>query len=344
MEVLVGSAGDGGQGLKAQAAMLGHLHETSTLGYYIHTLGIALYADSLSLPRIPLHIAFQHRASSRATLFRRNKKAEEEEWTPERTDRSLRDVIEQSAIRQASLGSSLLARASNPRSPVVWGATCSPEADVWIGKMECWTNRLLGTDGQESGASMDDGLSDVRRALHCLASIPSGKRGSGLSRHILLARAADGTPLMEMPGWMELMRAAVLMTWLLERKELEPDNYAWLLHKWAKTSAREDGSMRLDGDEDMERAKLIGATMDDAMTLVVEPVALSRARAARSRHLRQGKERQYRMRIRFTRPGEDMGDEEGDSSRNPKPSQRGLQAVRWTLSWAWVEHEAEKVR
>lgn len=84
--VLIGSAGESGQGLKAQAALLGHLHETSTLEHYIHTLGIALYADALSPPRIPRHTAFQHRASSRATLFRRNKEAEGEAWTSDRTD------------------------------------------------------------------------------------------------------------------------------------------------------------------------------------------------------------------------------------------------------------------
>lgn len=342
--VLIGSAGEGGQGLKAEALMLGHLHETSTLEYYTHTLGIGLYADVLSLPRIPLHIAFHHRASSRATLFRRNKEAEDEAWAADRTDRLLRDAIEQSVLRKAHPGSSPLVWAGDQRPAAVWGVECSPEADAWIGKMERWTNRLLDPDKQRPEALVDDGLESVREALRGLAAIPSGKRGSSLSRHVLTISAADGTPIMEMPGWMELMRAAVLMTWLLQRKDLDPDDYAWLLDKWAKTSARHDGSMRLDGDADMERAQRVAATMDDAMALVVEPVALSRARAARSRHRRQGKAPQYRMRIRFTREGEDFDDGRSEAPLDPSHSQRGLQAVRWTLSWAWVERESELAR
>lgn len=339
--VLIGPGGEGGQGLKAVAALLGHLHETTTLYHYVHTLGIALYADALSLPHIPLHVAFQHRASGRATLFRRNKKAEEEAWTVDRTDRCLRDTIEQGVLRRASSGSSLIMWPGGPRPPAGWGVDCSPEADAWLGKVEQWTNQLFGTDGRPAKSPIDGDLGAVRHALRKLADVPSGKRGSSLRRHVFAATAADGTPMVEMPGGAELLRAAALVTWLLRCKGRTPDDYVWLLKKWATASAQCDGSMRLDGDPDRNRAQRITGTMGEDMNLVVEPVRLSRARAARSRHLRHGKPPQYRMRIRFTREIADRDDKRGESQPEVGPSQRGLQAVRWALSWAWVEREVQ---
>jgi hypothetical protein len=126
----------------------------------------------------------------------------------------------------------------------------------------------------------------------------------------------------------------------LQRKASDPDDYRWLLDKWATASAQDDGSMRLAGEAEIERAQRLATTMGGDLALTIEPAAVSRVRAAKSRRSPEDKPStpHHRMRIRFTREGpRDENDDELRRGRNH--GRRGLLEIRWVLSWAWVECE-----
>ncbi|TAN03313.1 MAG: hypothetical protein EPN36_13180 [Rhodanobacteraceae bacterium] len=324
LDVLLGSEGQCGQGLKAVSAMLGHLHETTTLDHYIHVLCVALHAHQLALPVIPLHVAFEKRIGSRATLHRRAKACRDKGGADADVARALRDELESLAAQEqkkSTEGSGKLPLVvfAAPRVndvEIVGGSDASrSDVDKLMTRFEAVHRHLA----EESGDAPSD-LDQMKTALREIAAIPTGKRGSALRRHPMPERGKDGTPLPAMVAAGSAdSHAARLIAWLLRLGSEKPDDYRWLLDKWLYTSDAREGSMRLDGDDDVKRVR--GFDPGPRVELDVRAVAVSAKRKRKEQKLN------YRLRIRFP----DLGRAADDSAAMFGQRQAG--AVRWAMTW-----------
>ncbi|WP_152551665.1 tyrosine-type recombinase/integrase [Polycyclovorans algicola] len=326
---LLGSAGQCGQGAKAISAMLGHLHETTTLRHYTHTLCVGLHAYLLGLPSIPLHIAFAQRINSRATLARY--------FSDARTKglcavRHLRDRLEESAQEQYTSptgvkgGQTLVWRDESPlilRTIVTGDPNGAGSAEALIAQFEAAHTHLMEGKG-EPPADIDS----IRNALHAIASIRSGKKGSTLPRHPMPLSDPAGTPLPVMiVAGVPVRHAQVLLLWLLQLKADRPEDYRWLIEKWLYYSDAQEGSMRLDGEADLERLKAM--PHDAGIALETRQVSVAKSRKGVASQPR------YRLRIRFPVECDTDGVREAEHGR------RAAGAIRWAMTWWVALHESE---
>lgn len=334
VQVLLGSAGQSGQGLKAIAALLGHLHETTTLHHYIHTLCIALHAHQLALPRIELARAFQRRLpKSKPHLYQVTREFVQSGKSEPERDRAVRDAIERRVER---------AEESTPASPVVRASLAKGSNGSEPGNSESRARETL----LEGASSLMEGFEKLQRAfegpdvplpdaeasirdrLREIASIPTGKRGSTARRHPMRVAGGAGipTPAPLLPG-RPVGYARQLIACLVWLRENRRDAFDWLVDRWLHASHAATGAMRLSRPGDLERAR----QLDEE--LAAKPargfgirLRITEIQDTASRKRPQTKPR-HQMTIDFERSSDDANDD------MPKATRRRAGAVRWAMTW-----------
>ncbi len=309
----------------AISTLLGHLHETTSLKHYVHTLGVGLYAYQLGLKDIPLQTAFANRIGSRANLYRRAKPKLGEKADSTRCVRNLRNYIEELAERRhkrrEGAGSRKLLVSAIPKR--VFKSSKESHFD----EKELLRAQVLMTFFEavhnyfEAGdADAPENVDLLRESLKAIAAVHSGKRGSGKLRHPMPVRGRDGTPLpaMVLPG-VALHHAQALLIWLERLRTQWPDDYFWLINKWLYASEALEGSMRLDGAGEIERVQNINTSV--GIKLEVREVAVAKNRNRLDRPPRS------RFQIRFHPMSY------GEAEVKPPYAKRGAGAVRWVMTW-----------
>lgn len=322
---LLGSAGQAGQGLKVIASLLGHLHETTTLHHYVHTLGIALYAHQLSQPQIPLPAAFRNRLAIGSTLYRYQQKHQAAGVPAEAINRLVRNDIEkrgQYGMRVATPNATttpFMGRTVAPLCPAVLTlahAGYERRAQEEFARFEAIEAFLLSGKG-EAPQGADHAVMRLRE----LGAIPSGKRGVRSGRHPLPVLGRDGTRLpRSLLAGLPARYALALLAWLLRLKEVRPDDFEWLIDRWIHGSHARIGSMRLPTDADVRRAGQL--PRDPDIEVVVGQVCETASRK------REGTNPRYEMTLKF---GARLGNQEDGK---PKERWRAAGAVRWVMTWA----------
>ncbi len=330
--ILLGSAGQAGQGLKVVAALLGHLHETTTLHHYIHSLGIALYAHQRLRPAIPMPGAFRHRLPIGSTLYRYQQEFESRGLSPEAMDRHLRNRIEERLQKNwgtSSANSSpkkVIRRITRPirlASSITEISPFALEAHRLFEHFESLQTYVTSGEGTKP-----EGFDEVSMALRQLALIRTGKRGSTEPRHALPFLGFDGTPLPQpLLAGLPVFYALSLIEWLLRLRSERQRDYQWLIDKWINASHARTGAMRLSKPGDLERARALAGGSGIEVVIAAIPETASRVRAGRDRH--------FQMTLTCRPPSESR--EAGE----PKPGRRSAGAVRWVMTWVVTSSSAK---
>ncbi len=337
VQVLLGSAGQSGQGMKAVSALLGHLHETTTLHHYVHTLGIALHAHQLGEARIGLPGAFRNRLAGGSSLYRYQRRYRDEGRADSETERYLRDDIVALVSRQpprdgSSVDASVdsVAPVRRDDTPLRRGSNLhfSGEVHDAAQRMLAWFESL---QNRVKEAEVESGSEcwAVRHRLRQLAAIPSGKRGAldkrgmRLRRHPLPLTAPDGTPLPRpLLAGLPVNYACVLIAWLLKLKQHSRSDFDWLLDRWQNASHSLSGAVRLTQPGGYERAdKLLS---DPAIQLTIKPIVDTASRRRNEHPVR------YQLLIGFSELMSASDDGEASVRR------RSAGAVRWVMTWMAV--------
>jgi hypothetical protein len=283
MHALLGQEGDAGQGLRALAALVGHSHPTTTLRHYVHVLGIALYGALRKGDALDMSRSFEHRIGGKSTVQRwaTQLRAEfadagEIEQQRRRLNRALRNRIER-RFQWAGIDRDETQRTVadiQPQDLVV-----NPSADAIVfDRLELVDRSLrdarLLLDGQE--------IAMYREGLLWLKTIGSGKRGGSVSRHVLEQIRDDVCLPARLPAGTATEAAVSLCIWLESMRTERPEDFDWLLEKWAYASERERGRMRLDSQREVDRARALAESRQVKVEVHGATVAKKRQASARS--------------------------------------------------------------
>jgi hypothetical protein len=322
--ILLGAAGQAGQGLKVVAALLGHLHETTTLHHYVHSLGIALYAHQRRRPAIPIPAAFRRRLPIGSTLYRYQQEFQSRGLSPEAMNRHLRDRIEERLQKNWSTSwansspKKVIRRITKPIRLARSITEISPfalEAHRLFEYFESLQTYVTSGEGTKP-----EGLDEVSMGLRQLALIRTGKRGSTEPRHALPFLGFDGTPLPQpLLAGLPVSYALSLIEWLLRLRSERQEDYPWLIDKWINASHARTGAMRLSKPGDLERARALAGGSGLDVVIAAIPETASRVRAGRERH--------FQMTLTCRPPSERR------EASEPKPGRRSAGAVRWVMTW-----------
>jgi hypothetical protein len=334
VQVLLGSAGQSGQGLKAIAALLGHLHETTTLQHYIHTLCVALHAHQLAQPRIELARAFQRRLpESKPYLYLVTREFVQSGKSEPERDRAVRDVIERRVERAKEPTPGLtVVRASLAKGSegIERGNSESRARETLLERASSLMERFEELQRVFEGpdVALPDAEASIRDRLKEIASIPTGKRGSTARRHPMRVAGGAGipTPAPLLPG-RPVGYARRLIAHLIWLRENRRDEWDWLVDRWLHASHAATGAMRLSRPGDLERAR----QLDEE--LAAKPawgfgirLRITEIQDTASRKRPQTKPR-HQMTIDFERSTDDADDD------MPKATRRRAGAVRWAMTW-----------
>lgn len=250
--VLMGAEGQVGQGLKAISRLLGHIHETTTLKHYIHTLFIALYAYYANQKQPELHLAFENRIMSRSWLFEQFKKIRNDNNCSQVQVRAMRKILENSLEKRAkqqnltfSLGISKKKKKQAEHSEFSKDKTTEE-----IQYFEEVNKRLF------SAKSDDIEIQPWITAFNQLALIKSGQVGcQEIRRHPLPVKAEFCNLPKRLNTGIQYQHACDLIHWLIQMKEKDAKSFEWLINKWIAHSEREKGLMNI-GKEQNELNRL----------------------------------------------------------------------------------------
>jgi|GEM_PF-616387 integrase len=313
LSVLLGPEGQCGQGIKVTSAMLGHIHETTTLKHYIHTLFAALYAHYLAQEQPDLHIAFGVRMKSRSNLYLHQ--AINKEVCP--SDEVVREMRNHIEVRLQKIEKKLQKNATNTTIIIHSQKTginhqqtelnkdeycVSASAEDRLAQLEIIEKYFLNEEGKAP--------SDIEQwieALQKLTTIKSGKKGCNNPRHPLpqVGKNRDLPTLLD--AGTAYKHAKELLTWLQKLEEKNPKDYRWLINKWLYHSEAEKGLIRLEPNEE----KYVEDLFDQASTFGNIRLQISK--------IKNG----YRFQIR-------IADSNGNTIREAG-------AVRWVMSWVSID-------
>lgn len=331
VEVLLGSAGQAGQGMKAISALLGHLHETTTLHHYVHSLCIAMHAHVLSRPRISLPAAFRRRLPMGSSLYRHQQTLEAAGLTPEGVDYLLRDIIEARLEKErgdATTGQTkgAVLRHSRPMASRSTSANGEESPDDGVARITYWEGlqRYL-TEGE--GAA-PEGIDEIRAALGDLTTIPSGKKGVWSARHPMPLAGFDGTPLpAPLLAGLPVKYAIGLAGWLITLHRERREDFDWLTDRWRNASNPVSGAMNLNLAGDHERASALPS--DESARIEITRIHQTKSR------VRPDTKPRYQMTIKLG--GRAVLDPE--SGVEKRGGWRSAGAVRWVMTWVAVAFE-----
>lgn len=313
LSVLLGPEGQCGQGIKVTSAMLGHIHETTTLKHYIHTLFAALYAHYLAQEQPDLHIAFGVRMKSRSNLYL-HQAINKEVCQPDEVVREMRNHIE---VRLQKIEKKLKRNATNTTIIIHSQKTDINHQQTELNKDEyCFSasaeDRLAQLERIEKYFLNEEGKapSDIEQwieALQKLTTIKSGKKGCNNPRHPLPQVGKHGDLPTLLDAGTAYKHAKELLTWLQKLEEKNPKDYRWLINKWLYHSEAEKGLIRLEPNEE----KYVEDLFDQASTFGNIRLQISK--------IKNG----YRFQIR-------IADDNGKTIREAG-------AVRWVMSWVSID-------
>jgi integrase len=213
---LVGNEGQVGQGIKAISGVLGHLHESTTLKHYVHTLFLATYAYSLQQQQPHLHIAFCKRITSRSTLFRHFQQINQHH----KPQYELRNTIEKNVLKKSQSQKWIIYAQKRKNS------TEKVTKHRLFQQFEDIERYLISGQGRPQ---LD--IECWKIALIKMANIPSGKRGSHIGRHPLLVKGK----LAHLPESLKAVDFNSVQEVLKQFEYLEKNQskiYHWLIKKW----------------------------------------------------------------------------------------------------------------
>lgn len=214
---LVGNEGQVGQGIKAISRVLGHLHESTTLKHYVHSLFLATYAYSMQQQQPNLHTAFFKRVMSRSNLFRHFQAIHQKNGN---LQYELRDTIEKYVLkkRQSQRWVIYAQKRGNSTEKVI--------KHELFQKFEDIEQYLISGQGQPR---LD--IESWKRALITMANIPSGKRGSNIGRHSLSTQGKLAF-LPELLSAVDFNSAQEILERFDYLEQTQSETYHWLIKKW----------------------------------------------------------------------------------------------------------------
>lgn len=241
LEVLLGNEGFSGHGIQAVSALMGHSHPTTTLRYYIHTVGIAQLAYLHTLPNIELDRAFEYRIKSPATMRRR-----QQEWrqcTDElsQSDRNahifaaLKGTVD-ADVEQLDKEFDGFRQVKDISEEVLEEASC----EIYFERFERLHSVLLGQDPNEGNEDLDA----VGVGLKELSKTPTAKRGSDVARHPLVT--IDGVLLPKpLPARSPTVAAAIFCDYLEQLRIADGPQLQWLIEIWRSNAQAKVVRVRL---------------------------------------------------------------------------------------------------
>lgn len=318
MDGLLDGEPDGGQGLQVVSALLGHSHPTTTLRHYVHVMFVLLHAaqrrdDELDITRtLENRMASRSTAQRMATAARKSAAAAGASGDKAFMARVIRDALETRDPAAIDHDDTPI-RIDLEVEEGTGGSSEPVSAMIHFGVLERCERALW----EDDSAIPADQLAQLRAGLVALGALPTGKRGSPERRHPMARIETQPVPARIAAG--QATRAAdALCQWLEYLRVNAPADFGWLLAKWVHTCESERGRMRLDGDEEVERAQRFHASARVWLEVSVAPHTASRSSAT-------GGVR--RMRIRC-------------GTQSGQPLRRDTGAVRWVMSYCaalWFE-------
>lgn len=240
--VLIGTEGQVGQGLKAISRLLGHIHETTTLKHYIHSLFIALYTYYANQKQPELHLAFENRIMSRSWLYEQFKKIKDDNNCPQVQVRVMRKILEESLEKHAKQQNLpfLLRISKKKKEQAEHSESDKDNATEKILYFEEINKRLL------FAKSEDIEIKPWITAFNQLALIKSGLVGcQEIRRHPLPVKAEFCNLPKRLNTGIQYQHARDLIHWLIQMKEKDAKSFEWLINKWIGHSEREKGLMNI---------------------------------------------------------------------------------------------------
>lgn len=319
LTALLGSEGDGGQGLQAVSAMLGHSHPTTTARHYIHGMCVALHAGLRKTDTLDSSRSFERRIASRATVQRWAKAAREsapadvsDDQKRQIINRYLRDQVEKFVGEGVHVDETPLSK------PTVIDPPIEPSGGAGQRQISFDILEAIDRSLRDGEKLVDD---DILKRAACrmkqLGAINSGKIGSDLPRHPLV-QCSNGVLLPARLAAHKATDVAVAMCDWLEWLRLHHiDDFHWVLDKWINSSQAKRGYMRLDGQGEWDRAQAISAINGVCIDLSKHSTTASRQATNSNATLL--------MRIRRL-------------SDNGKFTNRGTEAIRWVMTYVSAMH------
>lgn len=245
IEVLLGNEGWSGHGIQAISAMLGHSHTTTTLRYYIHTVGIAYLAYLRTLPPIDLDRAFEYRIKSPATMRRRQR-----QWRDDIVGLSFDDqqhhiytVLKQIIDPDREQLDPNFEGFRNPADVAEEALKVSPR-EIYFERFERLHSVLLEQSPNEGVEDLDA----IRTAIQNLSMLETSKRGSNKPRHPLIT--VDGQLLPKaLPARTPTKAAAIFCDYLEELRINNVEQLEWLVDLWRDNAQRKVATVRLSEEQ-----------------------------------------------------------------------------------------------
>lgn len=314
IDVLLGGEGPGGHGAQAISALLGHSHPTTSLRYYIHTMGVAFYAHLYGLPQVDMVKSFEFRLGNPRTMQRRISAWREETQNLDRTEafahvfNALEDHAERLCPHVVSNDTTHLGI-----DPPVEPTKNDGQEPPVIHPPQITFEKLAALEQVLRGDAPDDGVFDLKKikvALKAFQEIPTGKRGGKTKRHKL--EMVDDIPMpTRLPADSPTRAGAIVCEWLDRLLRFDPEEFKWVLQKWLYHSEREFGRMAMD---DIDVQHFVALPVCNGVKLLEEKKTFPGSSSGR-------KDRVQKFgRIRCT-------------NQDGKPIRRDASAVRWALTW-----------
>ncbi len=243
--VLLGNEGFSGHGVQAISAMLGHSHPTTTLRYYIHTVGIAQLAYLHTLPAIDFDRAFEYRIKSPATMRRRQRVWRENTADFETKDQQahihnvLKELVD-SDTETLDHGFSGFKVQKAAAGELLEGAS----REIYFERFEHLQALLTGHVPNETG----ENLEQIREELIALSKLKTAKKGSDVPRHSLVE--CDGVLVPKpLPARSPTVAAALFCDYLEALRQANPEQLSWLLTTWKMQAQSKLARVRLDEEQ-----------------------------------------------------------------------------------------------
>lgn len=258
IELLLGDESNGGQGLQAMSALLGHSHPTTTLGHYCHGMGLALHAHHQGANQIDLRRTFENRLALSTVQRWVTKAGRECAGADQRTqmgfiNNALLTHIEEKLDDEVHYDTTALELPEDPvfdaRGPEIVSEDLDASGIVFITFERI--DRCLRGEGDDVDKAV---LDVVRRGLKFIANIPSGQRGSTQMRH-KFDYLENGQPIpIRLPARSPTLCADMLCEWLNDLWIRHPEMAHWLVRHYVFFSQKRFGDMRVSNQAEREMA------------------------------------------------------------------------------------------
>lgn len=248
-----------GAGLRALSMAMGHLHPSTTLRHYVHSLCLSQFSYALGRSEgIRVDTMFEHRVSSRTSVRRawaRVARAQPRDSDALARQQDFCADLENTLVKNAAEGGPAfrLAADHTPRSSQT-GEDNDNTVDTVIDDSDneqasgcCFDFRTLESWDQELRFrhAVPESLSPVVEALRAIAAIPGGKRGSARPRHPLETQPSGAMLPPVMPPGDGVRNAERILRWLQDLHRCNQESFRYLMHRWLYYSEAQKGALNI---------------------------------------------------------------------------------------------------